>query len=115
MTITTAKELLHPRRTVPLRALEAPARPAWLRCSPVELAAMAYTAAALGIACADVAATTTPGRVGLFALGAVTGAPLGFRMESLLRSASPILRWILVCGGFVLGVVAVGAVVRWVT
>ena len=115
MTMHPARELVHPRRLAPLRALEAPTRPRWLRGSVVEVTLTAFTALALGVACADVAATTTAGRFGMFALGAVTGAPLGFRVESLLHDAGPIFRWIMVCNGFVIGMVAIGALVRWMT
>ena len=115
MTMHPTRALAHPRRLAPLRALEAPRRPGWLRCSPVELGVMAFTAAAVGIACADVAATTTAGRYGMFALGAATGAPLGYRVESLLRDAGPIFRWVMACNAFVIGVVALGALIRWVS
>jgi hypothetical protein len=115
VTMQPVRDLARPRRVVPLRALDLRARPDWLRCSRLELAVMAFTAAALGIACADVAATTGPGRLGMFGLGALTGAPLGFRVESLFRDAGPIFRWIMVCNGFLIATVAIGAIMRWVT
>ncbi len=111
----TVRELAHPRRAIQLRAFDTHVEHRWLGRSRAALGTMAFTAVAMGIACADVSATTGPGRLGMFAAGAATGAPLGFGAEAQLSRAGPLFRWVMVCSAFLIITLDVAAVVRWVT